>query len=173
MMHKAKIMTPEGITHLKTSYAWYENTVTLLAVKQWEDALAYMVSEHPAEKLMGWVLKRIQASPAAQSDVMQQCAQEIALWLKDHDDARRWRIFQQAEMLGFDTPLGALGLSLFWLQGSMTPAELEPVYPEKHLSPLMLHCALKLLCVSQAADDAPLIGAQKLVSEWNVVQGGH
>jgi len=164
-MYKSKIMTLEGIAHLKTDSHWYENVLTLLAAQQWEDALAYMINESPAEKLMGWILQR---SPANTPE-MQQCAQEIGLWLKDHDETRRWHIFQQAEQLGFDTPLGALGLSLFWMQGSMTPTEFEAVYPEAHLSPLMLHCALKLLSMALAVNEPPMTGAQTLTSEWNSI----
>ena len=55
----------------------------------------------------------------------------------------------------------------------MTPAEFDAVYPEPHLSRLMLLCALKLLSVEIAAEDPPLKGAQTLLAEWRAAQGGY
>uniref|UniRef100_UPI001652EB02 DUF6931 family protein n=1 Tax=Serratia marcescens TaxID=615 RepID=UPI001652EB02 len=124
-------------------------------------------------KTLGWVLAQIVDGPQALSEAARACADDIRLWLKTHDDDLRWRIFHQADALGFDTPLGALGLSLFWMQGSMTPAEFDAVYPQAHLAPLMLHCALKLLSVSLAGEHPPQAGAQRLLGDGYAARGAH
>ncbi|MBI0278600.1 hypothetical protein I6H07_22975 (plasmid) [Hafnia alvei] len=166
-------MSGEGLMQFNTARSGYENALGLLENRQWEDALACLVLEGELEETMGWVLQRFTTGAEPLSDLAQLCANDISQWLNSHDETLRWRIFQQAETLGFDTPLGALGLSVFWMRGSMTPTEFDAVYPEPHLAPLMVHCALKLLSVALAGDNAPYIGAQTLLTEWFAVKGLH
>lgn len=170
---KEKLLTPEALAAYNPLQNGAENAAQLMIAERWEDALASVAADSVQEKLLAWTLQKALARPESQEPAMQQCASEIHQWLANPDDDRRFRIFQQAEQLGFDTPVGALGLSLFWMQGSMTPAEFDAVYPEPHLSRLMLHCALKLLSVAIAAEDPPLKGAQTLLSEWHAAGGGY
>jgi len=168
---KEKLMTPEGIARCRIADSGYENALNLMVTNLWEDALACLVQDAAPEKVLGWALQQVNSLPL--DEAARQCAADISQWLKTHDDALRRTIFQQAEGLGFDTPLGALGLSLFWMQGSMTPDEFEAVYPEPHLATLMLHCGLKQLAVLLAAGNAPLTGAQHLLTQWHRGQGSH
>ncbi|MHA0273230.1 DUF6931 family protein [Enterobacter ludwigii] len=168
---KEKLMTPEGIAGCRITDSSYENALNLMVTNLWEDALACLVLDAAQEKVLGWALQQVNVLPL--DEAAQQCAGEISQWLKTHDDALRRTIFQQAEALGFDTPVGALGLALFWMQGSMTPDEFDAVYPEPHLSPLMLHCALKQLAVQLAADTPPITGAKIILAQWQRMQGGH
>ncbi|TDS97685.1 hypothetical protein EDF78_10160 [Rahnella sp. BIGb0236] len=170
---KAKLLTPDALAAYNPRQNGAENAAQLMMTEQWEDALASVVADSPQEKLLAWTLQQALNQPGSAEQPVQQCASEIRQWLAEHDDARRFRIFQQAEQLGFDTPVGALGLAVFWMDGSMTPAEFDAVYPEAHLSRLMLLCALKLLSVGIAAENAPLTGAQTLLAQWHAVQGGH
>jgi hypothetical protein len=78
------------------------------------------------------------------------------------EDKLRWRIFEQAQRLGFDTPAGALALSFFWSQGSMAPEGLVPVYPEPELSLRMLRCAL-MMCAT-LLDQSPIEGTRLLLA---------
>lgn len=170
-MMKEKLMTPEAFAGYRSADSGYENALNLMVSGQWEDALASLVLDKTPEKVLGWVVQQVTQLPLNPPAL--QCVADINQWLKTHDEGLRRDIFLQAENLGFDTPVGAAGLALFWMQGSMTPDEFEAVYPEAHLAPLMLHCALKQLSVLLAADNAPLIGAQHLLAQWHAVQGGH
>jgi hypothetical protein len=172
-MININIMTPAGLETINSAYGEHENTLMLLAVNNWEDALAYLVSKTPFDNMMTWILQRLMTDSAAPDEREKACGQEMINWLKNHDDACRWRIFNQAGQLGFDCPMGGLGLALFWSKGSMTPAEFEAVYPEKHLAPLMLHCVLMQISVRLAGEQAPIIGAQTLVAQWYTSQGGN
>ncbi|PIJ48246.1 hypothetical protein BL250_14445 [Erwinia sp. OLTSP20] len=84
------------------------------------------------------------------------------------DEQRRWHIFEQAKKAGFNTATGALALSLFWSAGSMAPEGLAPVYPQPHLSPQMLQCAL-LLCATQLAEN-PAEGVQQLIARATALE---
>ena len=170
---KEKLLTPEALAAYNPLQTGVENASQMMFAEQWEDALASVVADSPPRKLLAWTLQQALTRMDLQESPQKQCASEIQQWLAEPDDERRFRIFKQAELLGFDTPVGALGLSLFWMQGSMTPAEFDAVYPEPHLSHQMLLCALKLLSVVISAQDAPLKGAQILLAEWHAEQGGH
>ncbi|MGB7801761.1 DUF6931 family protein [Buttiauxella sp.] len=170
---KEKLLTPESLAAYNPLQNGAENASQMMNADQWEDALASLVADCPQEKMMAWALQQALSRMASPEQAVQQCASDIRQWLAKPDDDQRFRIFQQAEQIGFDTPVGALGLALFWMQGSMTPAEFDAVYPEPHLSRLMILCALKLLSVGIAAEDAPLKGAQLLLAEWHAAQGGY
>ncbi|MEN4908711.1 DUF6931 family protein [Rahnella bonaserana] len=170
---KDKLLSPEALATHNPLQSTAENAMRLMQAGQWEDALACLAAQEPQEKLMAWALQQTLNHMTSHEQPVQQCASEIQQWLAERDDARRFRVFQLAEKLGFDTPVGALGLSLFWMDGSMTPAEFDAVYPETHLSRLMLLCALKLLSIEIAAEDPPLKGAQTLLAEWRAAQGGY
>jgi len=163
---KEKLLSPEALATHNPLQSTAENAVRLMQAGQWEDALACLAAEEPQEKLMAWTLQQVLKRAGSQDTAVKHCTSDISQWLSAPDDALRFSIFQQAEVLGFDTPPGALGLSLFWMQGSMTAAEFEAVYPEPHLSRLMLLCALKLLSVAIATDTPPHTGAQILLAEW-------
>ena len=167
---KEKLMTQEGLVRYRVNDSYYQNALNLMVINLWEDALACMVLDVAQEKVLASALQLVNEQPLSES--ARRCADNISMWLRTHDDALRRSIFQQAEALGFDTPLGALGLALFWMQGSMTPEEFEAVYPAPHLAPLMLHCALKQLAVQLTADNPGVTGTQKLLAQWQCIQGG-
>lgn len=89
---------------------------------------------------------------------------EISTSCSPLDDDLRWRILNKARIVGFNTSTGALALALFWSEGSMSPPELAPVYPDPQLSSDMLLCAL-VLTVSQLAD-SPVDGVQLLFNHY-------
>lgn len=138
----------------------------LLSDHLWEDALEILVRHADYATLAYWLLERI-SDAISGDDEVKNCLHIMRHWLADRtdDDARR-QIFTLSELQGFDTPLGALGLSLFWSQGSMTPEDAEPVFPEPQLSPLMLLCSLKLLCLAEAKENPPVDGAICLLRPW-------
>lgn len=163
-----KIMSPEGIATIRDSVSWQENMRNLLTPAHWEDALAYWVNVCSAEKLIAWVLPYVSGT-LPQNESTHAFEADIKHWLHTHDNACRWRVFHQAEMQGFDTPSGALGLSVFWM-GSLTQPAYEAVYAEKHLPALMLSTVLRLLSVRLAGPLPPCSGAQQLFSLWCALQ---
>jgi len=128
---------------------------------QWEQVLTLWVKQADPRALSLWLLgclRRI-AHPA--------CAQvldEMQRWYAEPNEKLRWQIFHHAEILGFDTPAGALALSLFWSQGSMSPEGLEPVYPAPHLSGEMRRCVLLMLATRNT--DNPADGTRRLLAQW-------
>lgn len=173
MMIQSLLMTEVGLATLSSDHDEHENMEALLWTNNWEDALAYLVSNNPTGKLIKWILDQLMSDEIVMSQQEKTCAQEILAWLKNNDDDCRRRIFNQAYELGFDSPMGALGLALFWSKGSMTPAEFEAVYPEKHLSRVMLHCVLMLMSTRLAGEQAPITGAKTLLASWYASIGGH
>ncbi|EQA1624833.1 DUF6931 family protein [Enterobacter asburiae] len=169
-MTLTKIMSPEGIAELRDSVSWQENMLTLLTAARWEDALAYWVNACAPEKLIAWLVPHV-VRTLPQSASARAFEADIRHWLKTYEDNCRWRLFHQAESLGFATPSGALGLSIFWT-GSLTQPEYEAVYAEKHLPPLMLCTVLRLLSIRLAGSFPPCCGAQQLFSLWCQMQEG-
>ncbi|MBU5388690.1 DUF6931 family protein [Citrobacter cronae] len=84
------------------------------------------------------------------------------------EDTLRWKIFNEAQQIGFSTPVGTLALACFWLNGSMSPIGLEPIYPAPHLSHLMIQCVL-IMCANLLAD-IPTEGVHKLLSRQSMIQ---
>lgn len=138
----------------------------LLASGEWEAALQQWAQAFPL-KVVGIQLAAFmrEAMPAAGSALLE----AIERGFQQPDDGVRWQVFEQAKKVGFSTPVGALGLSLFWAYGSMTPAEQEPVYPDPALSPRLMYCALVMLAVQLAED--PVEGATLLFSRCSAGEG--
>lgn len=143
--------------------SWPENAEALLAQGEWEAMLILWLEQQPYHRALYKTHACLSAVP--DDSVWQRCHADIAQWLREPDEALRWRIFQHGNLLGFSSPLGALALSLFWSQGSMTPTGLDAVYPDPELSPAMLLCSLKSSCLMLAIEEAPLVGARALMAQ--------
>lgn len=167
-MTVSKILSPEGVAKIRDSASWHENMHSLLTALHWEDALGYWVNACTAEKLIAWLLPHSVSTPPP-GESTHAFEADISNWLKTYEDNYRWRIFHQAESLGFSTPAGALGLAIFWT-GSLTQPEYEAVYADEHLTPLMLCTVLRLLSIRLAGPDTPDFGARQLYSLWLPVQ---
>lgn len=127
---------------------------------EWENALHQFVTSRPPRLTgvaLATLLRRI--TPAEQHGLLD----DITRAWQQPDDELRWQVFHQAEKVGFTTPAGALALALFWAYGSMSPAGIDPVMPEPHLCPDMLHCVL-VMCASALAE-LPADGARLLLAE--------
>ncbi|RJT36255.1 DUF6931 family protein [Rahnella woolbedingensis] len=140
---------------------WQRNALQLASTEQWEKSLTLWVEHVKSHELSLWLLKRI---VALQHEGSTSLLGEMQRWYVEPEEKLRWKVFYHAEKLGFDTPAGALALSLFWSQGSMSPEGLEPVYPEPHLSGLMLRCVLVMLAALDT--DSPARGAAGLLTQW-------
>lgn len=139
-----------------------EGLSSKLTVGEWEEALQQFTQYHDYQALLAWAVNL----PLTVTSDCQQCLNDMRCWVLSPDEELRWRIFTKAQTIGFSSVIGAIGLSLFWSQGSMTAAELEPVYPQPELAGLMLLNALKLACVEITVDGDPLQGAYALLSHW-------
>lgn len=128
---------------------------------EWEEVLTRWVKQAEPRALSLWLLGRLRrCEPPSSAPLLD----DMQRWVAVPDEKLRWQIFHHAEILGFDTPAGALALSLFWSQGSMSPEGLEPVYPGPHLSAGMLRCALLMLATRNA--DNPADGTRHLLMQW-------
>lgn len=129
----------------------------LLEKGDWEAALLRWVKTVPpvslATRLTALLIK---VTPDSQHHFLENIIQNY----HQQDEEQRWKIYEQAQEIGFDTPTGALGLSLFWSYGSLSPSGLQPVYPAPHLSLQMLHTAMIMYAVKFA--DSPVDGVSKL-----------
>lgn len=138
---------------------WQVDAQQQIADGQWEEVLTVWVQQTEPRTLGLWLLGRLRemGQPAQLLDEMQR-------WYAEPDEKLRWQIFHHGEIQGFDTPVGALALSLFWSQGSMSPEGLEPVYPEPHLSAQMRRCVLLMLATRNT--DSPADGTRHLLAQW-------
>jgi hypothetical protein len=90
--------------------------------------------------------------------------EDMCLWYRKPDDVLRWQIMNKAKLTGLTTPAGALAISLFLSQGSLSPDGLEPVYANPALSPQMLHSALVMFVLQLA--DRPAEGMPRFCELW-------
>lgn len=132
-----------------------------LAAGKWEQAISDFAEFYSSQDLLTWLVNFPLDDPESEA-----CVKNMRRWLQHPDEDLRWKIFEQAQTLGFSHRVGATGLSLFWSQGSMTAEGLEPVYPEPHLFGQMLLCALKLVCVRLSEDGTLPQGTYRLFSHW-------
>lgn len=133
-----------------------------LVVGAWEATLTQFVEFNRYQALLVWIVN----FPFSDDPVCLRCLSDMRRWVAEPEESLRWQIFEQAQAIGFSTVVGALGLSLFWSQGSMTAAEFEPVYPQPHLSGLMLLNGLKLISVHLSGDGELSQGTHTLLSHW-------
>lgn len=143
-------MVPDGLLlqPLLSSGQWED------ALREWEKNVSLQMLGHRTAMVMQKVM------PAKHGPVLK----DIASAFYQQDDDLRWHIFQQVKTTGFSSPIGALALSLFWSFGSMSPRELEPVYPDPGLSPTLLHCALVTLVMTLSED--PVEGVNLLLTHY-------
>lgn len=88
--------------------------------------------------------------------------EDISNGYSQPENELRWKIFEQAKLIGFSTSAGTLALAFFWSTGSMSPIGLTPVYPDPELSSKMLHCVVIMCCC--LLSENPLDGIEKLLS---------
>lgn len=131
------------------------------ADSEWEETLTRLAKHAEPQTLSFWLINCLRhITPPANAHLLD----EMQSWYTQPDEKLRWQIFHHAETLGFDTPVGALALSLFWSRGSMSPEGLEPVYPEPHLSAEMRRCVLLMLATHDC--DNPAEGTRRLLAQW-------
>lgn len=140
---------------------WQIDAQQLIADGQWEEVLALWVQQTTTRTLGLWLIGCLRDIGQYTSG---QLLDEMQRWYAEPNEKLRWQIFHRAEIHGFDTLAGALALSLFWSQGSMSPEGLEPVYPEPRLSAQMLHCVLLML--ASLHTDNPADGTRYLLTQW-------
>jgi hypothetical protein len=139
----------------------YAPAAQQFADDEWEEALTHWVKQADPRALSLWLLRGLcHIAPPASTQLLD----EMQRWYAQPEEKLRWQIFHHAEILGFDTPAGALALSLFWSQGSMSPEGLEPVYPEQHLSGEMRRCVLLMMATRNI--DNPADGTRRLLAQW-------
>lgn len=148
-------MSPEDLPHQQ-----------LLASGYWEEALLHwsqQIDFKTTVTQLTCVLRQITGVEVAP------LLDDIARYDHQPEETLRWRIFEQGKTLGFNSAVGALALALFWSQGSMSPPEFEPVYPDPQLSQKILNCALVMSACQLA--DSPVEGVRQLFSR--MTSGGH
>lgn len=96
----------------------------MLAQGQWQDALDFWIQNTDSLTLIKWLAQFISQSSSEEDSVL---LLSIVKW-NEGDDEQRWEIFKNSESAGFSTQTGALGLSLFVSQGSLSPAPYNPVH---------------------------------------------
>lgn len=140
---------------------WQSDAQQLIAAGRWEEALTLWVQQTPQQALNRWLITCLRKLNCPDSAPL---LEKMQHWYAQPEEKLRWQIFNDAEILGFDTPAGALALSLFWSQGSMSPEGLEPVYPEPHLSGKMSQCVLLMLATQNS--DNVVASTAHLLTQW-------
>jgi hypothetical protein len=133
---------------------------------QWEEAILKWARNIPLPQL-GKRLAEIMCRVTVDSE--KPLLEAILTQYGQPDSSNRWSIFEQAQAIGFDTPVGALALAQFWSTGSMAPDELSPVYPEPHLCLQVIHCAMVLTACRLAEN--PSEGVQRMIDLYYQMEG--
>jgi len=132
----------------------------MLAKDKWQDALNFWINNTDSLILIKWLAKSISQSSSEEDDVF---LQSIVKW-QEGDDEERWAIFKKSESVGFTTQLGALGLSLFISQGSISPPPYDPVYAPSYSEKKIIYGIL--INQSCIVSDTPDVGVVCLFQHW-------
>ena len=144
------------------------NTVTeinkmveqMLAQGQWQDALDFWIQNTDSLTLIKWLAQFISQSSSEEDSVL---LLSIVKW-NEGDDEQRWEIFKNSESAGFSTQTGALGLSLFVSQGSLSPAPYNPVHAPSCSEKKIIYGVL--ITQSCKVHDTPDEGVFVLFQHW-------
>ena len=132
----------------------------MLVQGQWKNALDFWINKTDSLTLIKWLAQFISQSSSEEDSVR---LQSIVKW-KEGDDEQRWEIFKNSESAGFSTQTGALGLSLFLSQGSLSPAPYDPVYAPSCSEKKIIYGVL--MTQSCKSHDTPDEGVFFLFQHW-------
>lgn len=127
---------------------------------EWMVALVLWLDNAELLNIIKWLADEMKSSVCTDNNGL---LQDIMLW-QDKNDELRWYIYKKSESLGFTTQVGALGLALFMLSGSMSPPECEPVYASL-LSVKQIILGI-LITQSVINSNPPSEGARMLFQKW-------
>ena len=131
----------------------------------WESALIeWEKKKSPDSRAL--CLARVLAKIA--DPVQQPLLEAIIRQYQQPDPQRRRKIFDDAEQVGFDTAVGALALSQFFAEGSLSPDDLTPIYPPNDLSTKMLH-SVAVIIISELAEN-PAEGCVQLITRCHALE---
>lgn len=148
-----------------SSYApLIENIELLLAEPAWEQGLELWLNAFSVHQVNCWIANCISNSNVENSDIEKDLFFLIDKWFFEPDDTLRRALFSKAEKIGFDSPVTLLALSIFWSEGSMSPEEYEPVYPDVSLSRQICKCIL--LTLACEINESPQQGLITLFNHW-------
>ena len=66
------------------------------------------------------------------------------IWVRDQSEEARYKAFELANEEGLDRPGAWAGMAAFWCGRSISPPDVEPVFPESHHAPIAVAMALIL-----------------------------
>ncbi|WP_433960500.1 DUF6931 family protein [Escherichia coli] len=132
----------------------------MLAKEKWQEALNFWVNNSDSLILIKWLAKSISQSSSEEDAIF---LQSIVKW-QEGEDEERWEIFKNAESVGFTTQPGALGLSLFISQGSISPPPYDPVYAPSYSEKKIIYGIL--INQSCIVSDTPDVGVVCLFQHW-------
>jgi hypothetical protein len=138
-----------------------------VTIDNWKNVLLQWAASVPVRILASHLAVLLKA-PVTQPPGMFSLLEDVSQWCRKPDDSLRWKIFEQAKVAGFGTPAGALALSLFWSQGSMSPEGAEPIYPDPTISSNMLQSALLMFVLGLA--DNPPESTNRFFGLWTTIE---
>ncbi|HFS2208464.1 TPA: type VI secretion protein [Escherichia coli] len=139
----------------------FNKTVEQMLLKgKWQDALNFWIENTDSLTLIKWLAQFISQSSSEEDSVL---LQSIVKW-KEGDEEQRWEIFKNAESAGFSTQSGALGLSLFISQGSLSPTSYPPVHAPSCSEKKIIYGIL--MNQSCKCYDTPVEGIVFLFQHW-------
>lgn len=154
-------MTSEAANQYDSLITFKKESMYFINSNEWEKALIFLEENTHFKTLSLWLTHQL----ARQTCIATiELLSNIRIWLSQSEDKLRWEIFEQSKSLGFNTPAGMLGLSIFWSQGSMSPEGFEPICPDPTASKGILHCVLLMLATSDI--HGPEEGARNLITQW-------
>jgi hypothetical protein len=133
--------------------------------KQYLDALAKAGHLHDAVRVMAftlnrreaiwWALQCVRKVPALATPEKAAAALAAAeAWAEDPTDDKRRLAFAAGEAAPFETAAGCVALAAFFIEGSLSPAHLQPVPAPSHSGPAAASTAVVLAAVTTEPEKA-------------------
>lgn len=123
-------LSSEAELILQPFAAHQQNLSALRQGASWPDMVLYSIFMLPYRRALDLVLTFIaQVYEHELTHEHRMLLQKAREWRSQGGDPLRHNLFEQAQGTGFDNPIAGLVLSIFLSEGSVTPPDVEAVFP--------------------------------------------
>lgn len=148
-------LTDEGKALLKPEFSAKQYLDSLEKAGQLHDAVRVMAFALGRREAVWWALQCVRKVPAVATPEKPAAALAAAqAWAEDPTDEKRRLAFAAGEAAPFETAAGCVALAAFFIEGSLSPAHLQPVPAPSHAGPATASTAVVLAAVTTEPEKA-------------------
>ncbi|MEZ5978997.1 MAG: hypothetical protein R3F34_12340 [Planctomycetota bacterium] len=125
-----------------------EYLAALLEAEEAQEALAFLAFALPRRDALAWCLRAVREHGGEPSLEEAAAVESTAAWIEEPSDECRRAAGEAAERAGYESPAGCLALSVFFAEGSMSPADCPAVPVGESYCPKTVSVALQLLVLA-------------------------